>query len=294
MLWTPARSMTSTMMTLTMSKFLGGSTCRADAHLIADLEKTLAGVPKAERANLSVTELQKLKSKAEAGLLMAPLADTKANKDQLQSNYSFTMWVEEFHKSLQAFDMDDVFTIASEYIDEVKNNVTYKIPGLNAAVINLFSMHSKVDSETIKHASEFVALQGDMDYLVQNLIWSGTKLLNSSDDKLRMKIKEKMLDWPVQHTTGPVYFKIMIENILASTPESMHGLTTILQETKLSDYNGENITEYISFTQDAIEQLRNNHALPTDALWLISKALRECETQEFVSYITMMYNNHVQ
>ena len=117
-----------------MLKILGGSTRRVDAHLIADLEKTLAGVPKLERANLSVTELQKLKLKAEAGLeskfmLMAPLADTKANKDQLESIYFLTMWVEEFHKSLQAFDMDNVFTIASEYINEVKNNVTYKIPG---------------------------------------------------------------------------------------------------------------------------------------------------------------------
>ena len=100
------RSTTTSMMT--MSKILGGSTCRADAHLISDLEKTLAGVPKAERKNLSVSELQKLKSKAEAGLenkfmLMAPLADTKANKDQLESIYSITMRVEEFHKSLQAF-----------------------------------------------------------------------------------------------------------------------------------------------------------------------------------------------
>ena len=155
-------------------------------------------------------------------------------------------------------------------------------------------MHSKVDLDTVKHASEFVALQGDADFLVQNLIWSGTKLLNSCDDKLRTKIEEKTLDWLVQYTTGPVYFKIMIDNILASTPESMHGLTMILQETKLSDYNGENVTEYISFARGAIEQLRNNHALPTDVLWLISKALRTCETPEFVSYLTTMYNTHVQ
>ena len=155
-------------------------------------------------------------------------------------------------------------------------------------------MHSKVDLETVKHASKFVALQNDANYLVQNLIWSGTKLLNSCNDKLQMKIEEKTLDWPVQHTTGPVYFKIMIDNILASTLESMCGLTTILQETKLSDYNGENITEYVSFTCGAIKQLRNNHALPTDVLWLISKALRACETPEFVSYLTTMYNNHVQ
>ena len=133
MLPTPWSTTMSTMTTTpTMSKILGGSTRRVDAHPITDLEKTLAVVPKAESKNLSVTELQKLKLKTEAGLenrfmLMAPLADTKANKDQLESIYSITMRVEEFHKSLQAFDMDDVFTITSEYINEVKNNITTEV-----------------------------------------------------------------------------------------------------------------------------------------------------------------------
>ena len=116
---TPTMSRLSTIMTVTMLKILGRSTCRTVAHLIADLEKSLAGVLKVARKNLSVSELQKLKSKVEAGLedkfmLMAPLSDMNATTEQLQSIYSITMRVEESHKSLQAFDMDDVFTIKSE------------------------------------------------------------------------------------------------------------------------------------------------------------------------------------
>jgi hypothetical protein len=138
-------------------------------------------------------------------------------------------------------------------------------------------------------------LQGDEDnYLMQNLLWSGTKLLNSCDDKLRRKIEEKTMNWLVLHSTGPVYFKVMMENILTSTPESMRGLTTIIQDTKLSDFDGENVTEFVSFARGAIEQLRNNNALPTDVLSLVAQALKACETQDFVSYINVMYNNHVQ
>jgi Zinc knuckle len=98
----------------------------------------------------------------------------------------------------------------------------------------------------------------------------------------------------ILHSTGPVYFKVMMENILASTPESMRGLTTIIQDTKLSDFDGENVTEFASFARGAIEQLRNNNALPTDVLSLVAQALKACETQDFVSYINVMYNNHVQ
>jgi hypothetical protein len=206
------------------------------------------------------------------------------------------MRIEEFCKSLQAFNMDNVFTIASEYVDETRNNTTNKILADHAHVVNLFAMHSKVDIETMKSASEFVALQGKDNYLVQNLLWSGTKLLNSfCHDKLRRKIKEKTMNWSVLHTTRPVYFKvIMMENILVSTPESMHGLMTILQDMKLSDFNGENVTEFISFARGAIEQLWNNNALLTDMLSLVAQALKACETQDFVSYINIMYNNHVQ
>ena len=71
-----------------------------------------------------------------------------------------------------------------------------------------------------------------------------------------------------------------MENILASTPESVRGITTVLQETKLSDFNGENVTEFVSFARDTIEQLRNNNALPTDVLSLVANALKACETQD--------------
>ena len=63
---------------------------------------------------------------------------------------------------------------------------------------------------------------------------------------------------------------------------------------KLSDFNGENVTEFISFARGTIEQLRNNNALPTDVLSLVAQALKACEMQDFVSYINVMYNNHVQ
>jgi hypothetical protein len=87
----------------------------------------------------------------------------------------------------------------------------------------------------------------------------------------------------------------MLDNILASFPESMRGLTTIfLQDTTLTDFDGENVTEYVSFIRGAIEQLQNNNALPINVLSIVANALKHCETDDFVSYINTMYNNHLQ
>jgi hypothetical protein len=158
----------------------------------------------------------------------------------------------------------------------------------------LFSHGSEVDLEIIKHASEYMSGCGQK-WMLQNLLWSGTKPLNSCDDKLRQKIEEKTLGWSIEHSMGPVYFKIMLDNILVSSPKSMRGLTTILQDTMLTDFDGENVTEYVSFIRGAIEQLQNNNALPIDVLSIVANALKHCETDDFISYVNMMYkNNHLQ
>jgi hypothetical protein len=48
-----------------------------------------------------------------------------------------------------------------------------------------------------------------------------------------------------------------------------------------------------NFSRGAIEQLRNNDALPGDVLTITATALKMCETEEFTSYISTMYNNHM-
>jgi hypothetical protein len=89
-----------------------------------------------------------------------------------------------------------------------------------SGAINLFTVSHKVDLEVVKKASSYMMHYGE-EWLLQNLLWSSTKLLNSCNDKLQQKIEEKTMSWTVQYTTRPVYFKVMLENILATSPESM-------------------------------------------------------------------------
>ncbi len=52
---------------------------------------------------------------------------------------------------------------------------------------------------------------GSEDYIVENLVWSGEKLLNSCDEELRDLILMKALFLPQKEVGGPVYFKIMMD-----------------------------------------------------------------------------------
>lgn len=277
------------------ARWLGGNDPREQPRTREEAKQKLSSIPKTEREGLSSAEYGKLKRSAEIGLenkftRMEPIIGKKASQDQLKSIYSVTMRVEEFRKSLQAFDMADVFQVASSY---EKNDEGEYWPAVGARPIDLFSSTQDVDIDTVKQASAFYTMYGQ-EYHVENLLWSGTKLLNSCDDQLRQKVEEQTIGWPVEHATGPVYFMIMLENILASSPESLRGLINVLQNTSLKDFDGENVIEFVSFARGAIEQLKNNGALPHDALALVASALKDCDTQDFVAYISTMYNNHIQ
>lgn len=278
------------------ARWLGGHAPLAVARTQGEARQKLASISKEERNVLTPSEYGKLKRAAEVGLenkftMMEPLSGNKPSKEQLKSIYSVTMRVEEFRKSLQAYDMDDVFMIASAY--ETHDDDGEDWPAVGARPINLFSSSNDVDMELVKQASRFFTTYGQESH-VENLIWSGTKLLNSCDDLLRQKIEEQTIGWPIQWATGPVYFIIMMENILGSSPESLRGLISVLQTTTLKSFDGENVTEFVSFARGAVEQLQNHNALPIDALTILANALKDCDTPDFVGYVTTMYNNHVQ
>jgi hypothetical protein len=282
-------------MTDPSARWLGGCEPLKDARSTEEATSKLAGIPKKERKNLAAKDLNNLKLKAEEGMkekfkLMEPIMEgAKASRDQLKSIYSVTLRVEEFRRSLQSFDMDDVFIIPSKFERQEEEDW----PATDAKTINLFTAGKNVSDLVVKTASTFMMKRGQ-EFHVENLLWSGAKLLNSCDDKLRQKIEEQTIGWPVEHATGPVYFKVMIHLILASSAQSLRGLTLQLEKLTIKDIDGENVADYVSFARGAIEQLRNNNALPIDVLTILVDALKVSSTESFNAFVTSMYNNHVQ
>jgi hypothetical protein len=84
-------------------------------------------------------------------------------------------------------------------------------------------------------------------HVVQNGVWSGAKLLNSCDEKLWAKIEEQVINRSGWVLTGPVFLKIMLDLILTSLAQSMRGFTEHFKSITPKDFDGENISEYVSF-----------------------------------------------
>jgi hypothetical protein len=137
---------------------LSGANPLQQRRTLEAAKRHFSGVSKLDRSNLTQTDMSKLKRAAKTRLenkfsMTEPFVGTKTSTEQLKSIYSVTMWIkQEFRKSLQSFEMDDVFCIASDYEMDAD---TKWIPAAGNRPINLFTLHQDVDLETIKHASSY-------------------------------------------------------------------------------------------------------------------------------------------
>ena len=252
------------------NEWLGGEIPRANARTAREIGTLMSGIPKEERENLDAVSLNKLKGKATEGMeakfaFVEPLNSNKASKEQLAKIYSVSMRVEEFAGALQGFDMLDVFTIPSAFVTDANGVLT---PAANAVAINLFTEGQRTTIQQIKDACLYRMSYGAT-FHVQNLTWSAEKLLNSCDDALRQKIEELSKTFLIEHKTGPVLFKILMDVILASNEDSLRGLTTLLTKTNVKDFDGENVLKYTSFARGAIEQLTQHNRVPPDLLEIV-------------------------
>jgi hypothetical protein len=278
-----------------MARWLGGIAALEDPRPRKDTLQMLSGVAKDKREALTTTEKSKLKKFAEEGLefkfkLLAPLdGSNKPTLEKLQGVYSVTIRVEELRTSLQKYDMDDVFLIASDWEHVAASDEDR--PAVGARPIDLFTSYGDVSLETAKKASTFHQRRGQT-YHVQNLLWSGTNILNSCDEELCKKIQEQIIGYPIEHKTGPVFFKLMMGMVQASSASTMRVLTQQLEALSIEDFDGESVISYVSIMRGVVEQLKNNNAVPRDSVQLIADGLKKTSTEDFASYISLLLNAH--
>lgn len=187
---------------------------------------------------------------------------TYKNKNELDNVYSLALRIKQFREDCQRYDIHDVFEILPPFIDEhgqVKSTSSTMTPMIPMTPItpstsndattisssgddettatsttktttakthpnpkNLFDNYKDISLDDVKKSTRMYYEHGLHNYLVENVIWSGEKLLNSCDGELRDMILSKALFLPQKEVGGPVYFKIMMDiySEINTTPPS--------------------------------------------------------------------------
>ena len=123
---------------------------------------------------------------------------------------------------------------------------------------------------------------------MQDLLWSGNKVLNSCSQLLREKVEESVISLDTHHKTGPVYFKLMMDLILSSTPVSMRAIVRKLEHLTLKEFKGESVVTAVSLVRGAVSMMDNNKSIPTDIQEIVFRITKTSSSGEFKTYVTTL------
>ena len=179
--------------------------------------------------------------------------------------------------------MGGVSSVASKFSYHEPDNTFH--PSDDAEKINLFHYFRTLDVETVLKFSDWISKFGD-DSDMQDLLWSGNKVLNSCSQLLREKFEESIISLDTHHKTGPVYFKLMMDLILSSTPVSMRAIVRKLEYLTLKESKGESVVTAVSLVRGAVSMMDNNKSIPTDIQEIVFRIMKTSSSEEFNTYVT--------
>ena len=270
--------------------FLGGVAPRTTARSVLDSAGFMSSIKKEDRAALTANNKLKLKEAAKSGLeskydLLDAVNST--DLDALKSVYSISIKNEELKAAFRQYDMAGVMTCPSSMTMNANGEPE---PASGATQVDLFNNVMEVELSTLKDYSRWMMAYGQ-DFHVENLYWTGNKILNSCSSPLRMKLEEATKDFATDHRTGPVYFYLMTKLILSSTPMSMRTVMTKLEGLAVKDFTGESVLSAVSLIRGAVGLLDNNGARPVDIINIVFKIMKRVSTIAFQTYVTTLETN---
>lgn len=260
-----------------------------DIQSIDSIGLSVKGVDRAALKQSNPKAYEKVKELACASIKdrfsLMKVIDEKSSVKDFQSIYSIEIRLRELQKSLKESDLLPVFTIFQQWESSIRPNRSRALPIPGPSDPNLLKKFNGTSVENIKRSTEFWLLSGG-DHHVEDIRWSGEKILASCDDSLREKVLESVQSIPSIYHGGPLFFYYMMTFVTTTSDQAMRVVVDKVNRLRLSDFDGENVLVAVSFLRGAIQLLSNNGAVPHDILNTVFNMMRSCSTPAFVSFVT--------
>jgi Zinc knuckle len=290
----PASMSGPTSQTSHLAKWLGGVQPRQNSRSETEILSFVSSISREQRAQLSPDQKEKYAERARAGLeakfAILPVITDASSKESLKALYNVTARIEDFRRAVMAYNMQDVFMIPTRM--EYDSHYGTYVPTADSETKDLFTDYKEISIETVKRYTDFLTRVSSDSFMIDNLMWSGRKLLNSCEESLARQIQDSTRGGGTSDMTGPVYFKIMTNFVALTADASMRTVLNMLINLKLTDYDGENVSECLSVVRALVEQLNNGRFLPADAHHLVANVLRRTTVEEFKTFVDQVLYNH--
>ena len=132
-------------------------------------------------------------------------------------------------------------------------------------------------------------------YFSENLKLLLDYLENNVEEELVTKCLETYSTYPTPQKGGPLFFKIMIDQLQTNSDEATQYLLGVLKNLKISTFKGEDVTVVVSLIRGAVERLSNirnpitnTNAVPDDLVKTLLTVFQTSSVGEFNEFFRHM------
>jgi hypothetical protein len=115
----------------------------------------------------------------------------------------------------------------------------------------------------------------------ENLHLSYLMLVNHTIQELHQKVIDTYNKFPSQYQGGPLYFKLVMDSLVANLERVSSALLKHMTKYKIRDTKGEDVSRAVSLLRNGCDRLHSIHRLPQDMLRILVKVYQTTSNTEF-------------
>ena len=201
-----------------------------------------------------------------------PLALTIDDESKLDDCYNIGTKIEKVEARHRLYDMHDVFTVVMPEADGKT---------LKAKAYNLYAEYASVTADMVAESNKWYNSWPVGDTWQENLNWTHQFFELNVSQELAEKINEVYMGYPREARGGPLYFILLMNQLLSQTEEAVLALQSRLKKLNLKNIPGENVDKAISLARAAILRLETFDKKPED---LVRSLLKTFQTTSVPSF----------
>ena len=199
------------------------------------------------------SEIEDLKEKATKGnrVKFTVFNPQEKSQDILNETTSLEGNISDLTAHLVKYDMKGVFNIKEP---DPNNPQKLKVVG------NLLQDYATITIKQIRKSNLWYSQQPKGAYkrvFKENLDWSESYLDNSVSQQLRIRVTEKYRAFASAQRGGPLFFKLIMDELVINTREVADHLVDKLKAYKLSKVKGEDVTAMTRIVRASVRRLKN-------------------------------------
>ena len=226
-----------------------------------------AGLDKKDRLALITSATEK-----QEATFFTALSLTIDDEGKLADCYNINKKIEKVEARHRMYDMHDVFNIV---VPEANGKQ------LKREVYCLYHDYASISIEMVAASNKWYNQWPEGPTWRENLTWTHQFFENNVSAELAEKINDEYQVYPKEERGGPLYFAILISQILSQTEEATLALQLRLKRMEIRNVPGENIDTVVSLARAAILRLETFGKVPEDLIRILLKIFQTSSIESF-------------